>query len=50
MMVILLNMMRIILTDQWLSQIDISFLPEDMKISYHEMIRERVERIFPDLI
>lgn len=32
--------------DKWHDFIDISFLPEDMKISYHDTINERVDRIY----
>lgn len=32
--------------EKWHEFLDISFLPEEMKISYHEMIRERAERIY----
>jgi serine/threonine-protein kinase HipA len=34
--------------EKWHDFIDNSFLPEDMIISYHEMIRERVDRIYTD--
>lgn len=37
-------------SEKWHDFIDISFLPEDMKISYHDTIRERVDRIYPDSI
>jgi len=36
----------LISVEKWHEFIDISFLPEEMKISYHEIIRERAERIF----
>lgn len=36
--------------EKWHDFIDISFLPEDMKISYHDTIRERVDRIYTDSV
>ncbi|MFN2313973.1 MAG: HipA domain-containing protein [Bacteroidales bacterium] len=36
--------------EKWHDFIDISFLPEEMKTSYHDMIRERVARIYPHSI
>ena len=35
---------------RWHDFLDISFLPEDMKMAYHSLIRERVARIYPDSI
>lgn len=32
--------------EKWHDFIDISFLPEDMKTSYHDMINERADRIY----
>ncbi len=34
----------------WYDFLDISFLPEDMKMAYHELIKERVARIYPDSV
>lgn len=34
--------------DKWDSFIDISFLPDEMKNSYHDLIRERAARIYTD--
>lgn len=36
--------------DKWHDFINISYLPEEMKASYHDMIRERVARIYPHSI
>jgi serine/threonine-protein kinase HipA len=36
------------LVEKWYGFIDISFLPEDIKRSYSDMIRERVGRIYTD--
>ena len=33
-------------TEKWHDFIDISFIPDDMKKSYHDLIRERVARIY----
>jgi serine/threonine-protein kinase HipA len=41
----LFNKLRISV-EKWHDFIDISFLPEKMKTSYHEMIRERANRIY----
>ncbi len=35
---------------RWHDFLDISFLPEDMKMAYHSLIRERVARIYPGSI
>jgi hypothetical protein len=35
--------------DKWHNFIDISFLPGEMKISYHELIRERAGKIYAGL-
>jgi serine/threonine-protein kinase HipA len=32
----------------WHNFIDISFLPDEMKITYHDLIRERADRIYVD--
>lgn len=34
--------------DNWHSYIDISFIPDEMKSSYHDLIRERAARIYSD--
>lgn len=34
--------------EKWYDFIDISFLPKDMKRSYHDLIRERNDRIYTD--
>jgi serine/threonine-protein kinase HipA len=34
----------------WHDFLDISFLPEDMKMAYHELIKERIARIYPDSV
>jgi len=34
--------------DKWHNFIDISFLPDEMKNSYHDLIRERADNIFAD--
>ena len=35
---------------KWHDFIDISFLPEEMRIAYHDVIRERVDRIYTNSI
>jgi len=34
----------------WHDFLDISFIPEDLKMAYHDLIKERVSRIYPDSV
>jgi len=34
----------------WHDFLDISFLPDDIKMAYHDLIKERVARIYPDSV